>query len=86
MTIITIITHEICEKTEMNTKVGPKSKFNYYTFQAVNIDIGAEILKQKCFGHKTNFFNTYSNFPPARKNYGSSSIRISSPEAVGLIF
>ena len=34
----------------------------------VNIDIGTNILKQKCFGHKTNVFNTHSNFHPA-KNY-----------------
>ena len=45
--------------------------------QKVNIDIGAKILKQKCFVHKTNVFNTYSNFQPAKKNYGSSPIRIS---------
>ena len=35
--------------------------------QKVNIDIGAKIIKQKCFVHKTNFFNTHSNFPPAKK-------------------
>ena len=46
-------------------------------FQKVNIDIGTKILKQKCFGCKTYFFNTHSNLPPAKKNYGSSSIRIS---------
>ena len=37
----------------------PKSK---------NIYIGTKSLKQKCFGHKTNFFNTHSNFQPANKN------------------
>ncbi len=33
--------------------------------QKVNIDIGTKILKQKCFGRKTDVFNTHSNFPPA---------------------
>ena len=44
-------------------------------FTKVNIDIGTKILKQKCFGRKTHEFNTYSNFRPAKKIYGSSSIR-----------
>ena len=48
-----------------------------YKIQEVNIDIGTKILKQKCFGRKTNFFNTHSNFRPAKKISGSSSIRIS---------
>ena len=48
-----------------------------YNRQQVNIDIGTKILKQKCFVHKTNFFNTYSNFPPAIEFQISSSIRIS---------
>ena len=41
------------------------------------IDIGTKILKQKCFGSKTNVFNTHSNFPPAIEFQISSSIRIS---------
>ena len=50
---------------------------NYNFFQKVNIDIGTKILKQKCFGSKTNVFNTHSNFPPAIEFQISSSIRIS---------
>ena len=41
------------------------------------IDIGTKILKQKCFGSKTNVFNTHSNFPPAIEFQISCSIRIS---------
>ena len=41
----------------------------------VNIDIGTKILKQKCFGRKTYIPGTFFNFKPAKKNYGSSSIR-----------
>ena len=41
------------------------------------IDIGTKILKQKCFGSKTNVFNTHSNFPPAIEFAISCSIRIS---------
>ena len=48
-----------------------------YNRQQVNIDIGPKILKQKCLGCKTNFFNTHSYFPPAIEFQISSSIRIS---------
>ena len=41
----------------------------------VNIDIGTKILKQKCFGRKTYIPGTFFNFKPAKKIYGSSSIR-----------
>ena len=44
-------------------------------FTKVNIDIGTKILKQKCFGRKTNFFNTYSNFRPAIDILRSRRIR-----------
>ena len=47
----------------------------YILSKKVNIDIGTRILKQKCFGSKTNFFNTYSNFRPAIQNYRSRRIR-----------
>ena len=43
-------------------------------YQKVNIDIGTKILKQKCFGRKTNFFNTHSNFRPAIDIYRSKAI------------
>ena len=52
-------------------KLKPKHKIKH----KVNIDIGTKILKQKCFGSKTNFFNTYSNFRPAIQNYRSRRIR-----------
>ena len=44
-------------------------------FTKVNIDIGTKILKQKCFGRKTYIPGTFFNFKPAKKIYGSSSIR-----------
>ncbi len=42
----------------------------------INIDIGTKILKQKCFGRKAYFPGTFFNFNPAKRIYGSSSIRI----------
>ena len=47
----------------------------FMSLQKVNIDIGTNILKQKCFARKTNFFNTHSNFRPAIRYYRSRRIR-----------
>ena len=49
----------------------------HYTFQKVNIDNGTRILKQMCFGRKTHFPDTFSNFNPRSIQDFSRRFRIS---------